>query len=173
VEYAELSDCYIHMTGSTTWSWFSWTSNRTMLSYAVWANAFLVKKLVAHLLHLAWRKCLIAFALLIGQPFSCGGNTYLKIKRVCVVLEQCSATFCTRCTPSFNNGSWGHTTKFCFTKRGYKTMHGHEKCRYVCTSLWNKLIYTWTHCCRDLLMKMGMVTQFIDYRIHVEGTNRD
>jgi hypothetical protein len=23
VEYAELSDCYIHMTGSTTWSWFS------------------------------------------------------------------------------------------------------------------------------------------------------
>jgi hypothetical protein len=22
VEYAELSDCYIHMTGSSTWSWF-------------------------------------------------------------------------------------------------------------------------------------------------------
>jgi hypothetical protein len=38
-------------------------------------------------------------------------------------------------TPTFNNGSWGHTTKFRLTERGYKTKHGHKIEYPLCKSL--------------------------------------
>jgi hypothetical protein len=36
--------------------------------------------------------------------------------------------FFTHGTPKFNNGSWGHITKFRLTERGYKTVRGHKNC---------------------------------------------
>jgi hypothetical protein len=37
--------------------------------------------------------------------------------------------FFTHGTPIFNNGSWGHTTEFCLTERGYETVRSHKKWR--------------------------------------------
>jgi hypothetical protein len=105
------------------------------------------------------------------------------------VLVQCSSTFFNHCTPNFNNGSWGHTTKFRLAERRYKTIRSHKKCgSYVKTVklYWSELIGS-IHP-RRLSWKghLQMGRTFLNLRshpmpwrllvpshVHVEGKNQD